>query len=77
MTSWLRRHRLDLIWFVWLLLFTVAETVGILSRRDGDTLSERTRAWFRTNTSRGRVTFTISWVLFAGWFLWHILSRNQ
>jgi hypothetical protein len=50
------------------------ETYGIFNRKNGDTLSERTRAWFHTNTKTGKAVFTVSWLAFSAWFLIHIIG---
>lgn len=63
----------NVTWVVWLLLFAIWESVALATRRAGDTLSERTRAWFHTNTRRGRIVFGAGWCIFSLWFLWHIL----
>lgn len=78
MSKTIKRWRNDLIWASWLLLFVLFEGRALLDPRSEDTLSERTRAWFRTNKSPvGRQVFGWGWVAFAGWFLWHILWQNQ
>jgi len=63
----------NVVWVTWLLLFGIFEGAALVDRRAGDTLSERTREWFRVNTPRGRIVFGLGWTAFAGWFLWHIL----
>ena len=63
----------NLIWAVWILLFAIFEGLALVSRKAGDTLSERTQAWFRTHTRAGRITFGVVWVGFSGWMFWHIL----
>lgn len=67
----------NVIWVLWLALFAVFEAIGVASKREGDTLSERTRDWFRTKDSRtGRRVFGAGWAAFALWFLWHILWQH-
>lgn len=67
----------DFIWIVWLGLFVVLEGYGLVSKQDGDTLSERTREWFKTEKSAaGRRAFAVGWATFSGWFLWHILWQH-
>lgn len=73
MVRFIKRYRNDIIWVTWLLYFAVAEAIGLASRRDGDTLSERVRVWFRTKSRAGHVGFLIAWTVFAIWFLVHIL----
>ena len=63
----------NLVWVVWLLLFAIFETAALVSRKAGDTLSERTRAWFDTHTRTGRWIFGVGWVVFSVWFFIHIL----
>lgn len=63
----------NVTWGWWVLAFIALETLGLISRTNGDTLSERTRVWFRTDTRLGRSVFGISWAVFAIWFLVHIL----
>lgn len=50
------------------------EAYTILNGKSGDTLSERTRSWFRTRTTPGKFIFTACWVSFSTWFLIHILG---
>ena len=68
-------------WPLWLTLvalgFGIPETIAILNRTPGDTLSERTRAAFKTTTKTGRAVFIGFWLALAGvwcWFLPHVLS---
>lgn len=64
----------NIVWALWLGLFALFEGVALADRRNGDTLSERTRDWFGTERSKhGRIVFGAGWVAFASWFLWHIL----
>lgn len=60
------------VWGFWLLYFVVFETVALIDRREGDTLSENVRKWFRTSTKRGAWTFRLVWITFAVWFYFHI-----
>ena len=50
------------------------ETYALVSKKHGDTLSERTRAWFHTNTRVGKLAFAITWLSFAAWYFVHILQ---
>lgn len=62
---------------VWGLLFGAGaayETYAIFNKRNGDTLSERTRALFQVRTKLGRTVFTTAWVAFSAWFLYHIIG---
>ena len=61
-----------LFWGAFAALFGVAETNGVLSETEGDTLSEQTRAFWRTKTLAGRIVFTVIWGTFAVLFGGHI-----
>lgn len=68
-------------WPVWLTIvglgFAVPEGVAIANKTPGDTLSERTRAFFRTKTRAGKTVFIAFWLALAGvwaWFLPHIIG---
>jgi len=50
------------------------EAYALLNKKNGDTLSERTRVWFHTRTKVGRIAFAVSWLSFAAWYLIHILQ---
>lgn len=63
----------NLVWAFWIFFFALFEGAALVNRKDGDTFSERTRDWFKVNTKRGRIAFGVTWVGFAGWYLWHIL----
>ena len=57
--------------------FGVAEGWALQNKVPGDTLSERTRAWFRTSTPGGGWTFAGVWgalLVTWLWFLGHILN---
>lgn len=64
----------DVVWGSLLVVGAVVEGLALWNTRPGDTLSERTRSWFRVNTRAGRVMFVVVWVGFAAWFLVHILG---
>lgn len=64
----------DAVWGGLLVAGAAFETYAILNGRPGDTLSERTRAWFRVRTPLGALVFGVAWCGFAAWFLTHILS---
>lgn len=62
---------------VWGALFAAGgayEIYAIFNKKNGDTLSERTRTLFRTKTKIGKTVFTAGWVAFSAWFLFHILG---
>lgn len=64
----------DAMWVSWLGLFVVFEAHALLNETLGDTLSERTRDWFRTKTPAGRVGFIVFVLALASWFIPHILG---
>ncbi|MBA4865899.1 hypothetical protein H1V43_32055 [Streptomyces sp. PSKA54] len=64
----------DWIWGGLLVAGAGVEAWALRNGRSGDTLSERTRSWFRVRTPAGRVTFAVVWVAFASWFLVHIVG---
>lgn len=64
----------NLAWGAIIGLGFLYETYTLVSKKSGDTLSERIRTWFRTRTKTGRAVFTLSWVSFSAWFLVHILG---
>jgi hypothetical protein len=70
------------IWAIWAALalgsFVVLETIALVDRRRGDTLSERTRALLGIYPVRAvrRVAvpvFAAVLVIFVGWFVPHII----
>lgn len=63
----------DLIWGGLLAAGAVYEIYALANGRSGDTLSERTRSWFRVRTRAGAVVFGVAWCTFAAWFFVHIL----
>lgn len=65
----------DIIWAALILAGAAYEVRALRSTREGDTLSEATRALFRTRTSRaGARAFFILWAGFSIWFAGHILD---
>lgn len=64
----------DAMWVSWLGLFVVFEGHALLTESLGDTLSERTRDWFRTKTPAGRVGFIVFVLALGSWFIPHILG---
>ncbi|WP_316749257.1 hypothetical protein [Streptomyces herbicida] len=64
----------DLIWANLLVLCLAYELFTLVDNTDGNTLSERVRAWFRVRTRSGRAVFALIWTGFAAWFLVHILG---
>ncbi|MFE2723915.1 hypothetical protein [Kitasatospora sp. NPDC059327] len=67
----------DLIWALVLGVGAVVEAYALCSRKLGDTLSERTRAWLHVRTKPGRALFTVGWCGFSVWFLLHILTESM
>ena len=70
------------MWIAWLATtagaFAVLETIALVNRRKGDTLSERTRAWLGITppNARRRIAvpvFAAVLILFVCWFLPHIV----
>lgn len=62
---------------VWLAVIGGAAALDIWADRndrEGDSLSEATRALFRTNTRGGRFTFTVALFGVVVWFYDHILN---
>ncbi|PPS89441.1 hypothetical protein [Streptomyces sp. MH60] len=50
------------------------EMYGVFNKVEGDTLSERTRDWFRTKSTPGKVVFTAAWLGLTAWFIPHIIN---
>jgi hypothetical protein len=68
------------IWAVWLVIvavsFAVLETIALVRKADGDTLSENTRTWIgvrRGWKSAGVLGFMAVLVGFVIWFIPHIV----
>lgn len=64
----------DVLWGGLLAAGAALEVWALRNGRPGDTLSERTRAWFRVRTPAGRIVFAVAWVGFASWYLVHVLT---
>lgn len=65
----------DIVWAALILLGAAYEGYALTTTRQGDTLSEKTRALFRTRRGKtGRVAFLVLWVGFSAWFTGHILD---
>ena len=67
----------DIVWLAWGLLFWALEAYGILSAPAGDTLSERFREWFRTDTVLGKVMLSVTLLCFVGWFIPHLIFGGK
>ncbi|MEU3527580.1 hypothetical protein AB0E62_27540 [Streptomyces sp. NPDC038707] len=63
----------DVVWGGLILAGAGFEAYALRNARQGDTLSESTRRWFRVHTKAGAVCFAVSWVGFGVWYLDHIL----
>lgn len=67
----------DYVWGALLLIGGIYEAQALIRNKDDDTLSRRTRYWFKTRThAKGRLAFGIAWIGFAAWYLWHILWQS-
>lgn len=65
----------DWIWAGIILAGAAFETYALRGKKEGDTLSEVTRALFRTRKGKaGRVAFGVAWAGFSVWFLGHVLD---
>ncbi|MFG2747252.1 hypothetical protein ACGFY0_45380 [Streptomyces chartreusis] len=64
----------DWVWGGLLTAGAAFEVYALRNGRGGDTLSERTRAWFRVRTRAGAWTFAVAWIAFASWYLVHIIG---
>lgn len=64
----------NIVWALLLLSGLAYEGYALASKAEGDTLSERTRAFFRVHTKPGRAIFLVGWSAFAVWFGVHILT---
>ncbi|WP_031102327.1 hypothetical protein [Streptomyces sp. NRRL S-146] len=63
---------------IWSCLFAVFETIALVNKREGATLSENFRRLFRTRTSRaGRAIFAVGWCGFSAWFAIYILTGSM
>ena len=64
----------DFVWGGLILAGAGFEVYALRNARQGDTLSESTRRWFRVHTKAGAVCFAVAWTGFGIWYLDHILS---
>lgn len=65
------------MWVAILLTAAAYETYGIISKAEGDTLSERLRLWFHTDSLAGSVAFVVALLGFVLWFIPHILLKAE
>lgn len=63
----------DLVWGSVAALVIFLEVVGIVGKNKDDTISEMTRKYFKTDTKFGAIGFTLAWLGFAAWYLYHIV----
>jgi hypothetical protein len=72
------------IWIGWLVVtglsFAVLETIALIDRRRGDTLSENIRAWLGIDPVRPQRRIAIpvfigAFLTFVAWFVPHIVLR--
>lgn len=66
----------DLVWGAVAALVIFLEFAGIVGKRKGDTISELTRKYFKTDTPAGATLFGVTWLGFAAWYFWHILWQH-
>lgn len=63
----------DVVWGCLLGACAAFEAYAVANHRDGDTLSERLRSWFRVSRLSGRIVFTLAWLGLTVWFVPHII----
>jgi hypothetical protein len=66
--------RSDFVWGGLLLAGVAVEAHALRTAQSADTLSGRTRKWFRVDTVTGKIIFTGGWVVFSCWFVDHIVG---
>jgi hypothetical protein len=64
----------DAVWGGLILAGAGFEVYALRNARQGDTLSESTRRWFRVHTKAGAIVFAVAWTGFGVWYLAHILG---
>lgn len=65
----------DYVWGGLIAAGATYEAYALFNTRKEDTLSELTRATFRTRSSKaGRYSFLVAWTVFATWFTGHIMD---
>ena len=69
-------HKL-LFWLGLISVGTAYELWAISTKHDDLTLSAFTRDVFQTDTTAGRIAFTLAWGGFAAWFVHHILNGGK
>jgi hypothetical protein len=63
-------------WGAVLALGLALEAEAVHCKRHHHTLSHATRKVYRVNTDKGQLAFSASWILFAAWFLRHIVKGD-
>lgn len=63
----------NLVWGTILGGALAVELRAVFNDKLGDTLSERVRVWFHTNTRTGKAVFVIAWLGLTAWFIPHII----
>lgn len=61
-------------WAALVALGAALEAAALKRRKHDATLSHATRAFFRTATPAGQVSFVAGWIALTAWFLPHILN---
>lgn len=64
----------DAVWGGLILAGAAFETCALRNARQGDTLSESTRRWFRVHTKAGAAVFVVGWVAFSVWWIDHVIN---
>jgi hypothetical protein len=49
----------------------------VFNGKEGDTLSERLRVWFRTSTRPGKAVFVLAWLGLTAWLVPHIVNGGK
>lgn len=70
-------RRPDVVWASALSALAVLDLWADLNTVTGDTLSEQTRAAFRTDTTRGRLIFIGTWLGLSAWLVPHICRTTR
>jgi len=65
-----------ILWIGWAAAFFAIELTAVFNKTHDDTLSEKFRDLFHTNTKTGRTIWAGVWALFSGLFLAHILGAG-
>lgn len=64
-------------WIAWGLVFAILETIAILNKTDGDTLSEYTRKWLGVFPKKQwSIVGATALLGFLVWFGWHVVFQQ-